>query len=380
MAATNDSAPEYTAEDIRVPNVNHIRARPGMYVGGTGEAGLHQLLWELLDNSLKEFLFGGCRNIQIELPADGGCSIRDDGRGISVTLIDPPGQRFLELAFTRFGFRDFERQPCRMSGFHGLGLVCVNSLSRSLLVEVRRDGLLWRQEYERGQPVGPLQPLGRADRTGTSITFFPDTEIFDHGTTFRYVRIRERLREIACLRPGLSVTLQDHRSTPALNWSSSPNSGLLDLLEIQARGTMPIHSGIIHGQLATEEGKAEVAFRWVQSDQCRIVGFVNAGRVDAGTHITGLRRGVLQGWRKHPIEVSGEVIRSGLLGVVSVWLDEPMYEGSTKYRLNNLHIDSLVARLTRQCLDTFLRDHPDEADAIRAHIREPYPADAKTGV
>jgi DNA gyrase subunit B len=346
-----------------------IRMSPGTY-----------LVLELLNNAQDEAHAGVCQNVAIDLQADGGCRVRDDGMGIPVEVVTSEGKRYLEAVFTR-GRNSTLHCPC--------GLVKVNALSRRLVVEVCRDGQRWRQDSVRGQPTAPIQVIGQARRTGTSITCWPDPDIFQGDGSFSFNHLRDRVREVACLQPALTLQVRDRRARPARVCSFGPRLGLVDLLQYLSSCEMPVHPSIVYGKAEAPECRCEVAFRWVHALTDRLVGFVNEGRTDEGTHREALHAGLRGGLssrlgmltapngRRIP---PGKACRVGLLAVAAVWLQGPHYNSATKERILDLEIIRPVSRLVRDTLETFLRDHPDEADAILAHLRNPRPADPKSGL
>jgi DNA gyrase subunit B len=352
-----------------------------MYLGSTGSRGLHWLVMEWVLLAAEETRAGHTKQRRIELLADGGCRLFDDGRPIPVASIPVAS---VERACTggrhpRFGGGSLH-EP-----FWGIMLA---ALSCRLVVEVQAEGGLWRQEFSRGVPVTPLSLVRPDGGTGTTLTFWPDPEIFKSDRSFSFTALRERLREVACLCSECSVSIHDHRIAPALESRFEPGFDLRSLLEVHSRGTQPVHPSIISGEAALPRGQVRVAFRWIESDEERFVGFANHARTDQGTHQAGLCAGVARVWNRRlrsavlPDGSSvepGEVSRAGLVAVVAVQLQEPYWNNAMKVRLNNVDIETPIARLTREALEAFLHDHPDEAEAILAHLRDPRPADPKSG-
>jgi DNA gyrase subunit B len=265
----------------------------------------------------------------------------------------------------------------------------MNALSCRFIVEVQTEGLRWRQEFSRGVAVTPLSPVGPSRGAGTTLTFWPDPDIFKEESSFSFTTVRERLREIACHFADPSIQLRDHRLAPAQECRFHSGMDLRDLLEVHSRGTMPVHPTLVHGKAVVPEGEIEVAFRWIQSRAERFIGFANLRRTDrGGNHLTGLHRGIAQVWNPRLRLTTqpdgtgmepGPACRAGLLAIVAVRVQEPRFQGSTMERLHNPEIEAPVARLVCDCLEAFLRAHPDEADAIADHLRAPAEADPKSG-
>jgi DNA gyrase subunit B len=275
-----------------------------------------------------------------------------------------------------------------LHGTWGLLPIFLNALSSCLIVEVQVDGQSWRQEFSRGVPTASLMPVGPARGTGTSLTFWPDADIFKDDRSFSFTTLRERFREVACLCPGLSLRLRDQHLDPALEFHSEPGQDLRDLLELHSRGRLLVHPTIIHGKASVPEGEIEVAFRWVHSTTQRVIGLVNHTRTDEGPHCAGLCRGLGRVWRLlwgsfvGPDGTRIEATQAGgagLLAVVAVHLQEPQWRGSTRQILNNPEIEAPVAGLAGDCLGDFYDAHADEAEAIAEHLADPRPADPKSG-
>jgi DNA gyrase subunit B len=269
--------------------------------------------------------------------------------------------------------------------------VVANALSHRLVVEVRRDGHLWRQEYARGKPVCPLECVEPASTTGTSITFWPDPDLFTSGCDFSYLHLGERLSDLAYLMPQICFRLRDERTSPALEETFCTQDGLAGMLKQRSRGLVPVHPTIVHGKTTVRQGRLEFALAWFRSDIERWHTCANTYVTpQGGAHLTALREGVTRTVRAvlRPRQGAGgggslpdgEDIRRGLFSAVSVQIEEPMFSGSTRDRLNNPEVRAPVTALTRRALEAFLRDHPDEAEAIVAHILDPQPVDLKTGM
>jgi DNA gyrase subunit B len=272
-----------------------------------------------------------------------------------------------------------------------LGWVVANAVSSRFIAEVRREGHLWRQEHARGKPLAPLECVEPASTTGTSITFWPDPEIFTSGSDFSFTILRERLSDLAYLMPGICLRLRDERTSPALESTFCTRDGLAGMLEQRSRGLVAVHPTIVQGKATSRQGTLEIALAWFRSEKERWCTFANTEvTAQGGTHLSGLREGVTravrlvlrsrQGGGEGGSLPNGEDMRHGLFSAVAVQLEEPMFSGATRDRLHNPEVQAPVAALTRRTVETFLRDHPDEAEAIFAHILDPCSVDPKTGM
>ena len=352
--------------------VEHIRARPGMYIGNAGlryteSAGLRYIILRLIDLSAEEGHAGHATLVSVELLADGGCRVSDDGEGIPVYIFEP-GVRFLERAMTSF-----------LGAEHGsYALLAPNALSRRLVVEVQRDGFLWRQVYERGQPSTALESVRPVTTTGTTITFWPDPDIFRDDRAFSYPEIRDRLRDLAWLTPEVRFTIRDDRVSPALEETFYSEDGLAGMLAYSSNGEKAVHPTIVHGQASIAKCDIQIALAWFNRGGESRAFTNNYHTSHGGTHLDGLRTGITRAIttirQNRPVAptgkavLKGEDIRDGLFSFVAVNLPEPQFNSAMRVRLNNLEVEGQVAALTRQTLEAFFRDHPDEAEAILAHI------------
>jgi DNA gyrase subunit B len=348
----------YDADQIQVlEGLDPVRKRPGMYVGGTSARGLHHLVWEVVDNSVDEALAGHCREIVVELDADGVVSVTDDGRGIPVGVHRETGVSALELVFTRlhaggkFGGGGYKVS----GGLHGVGASVTNALSEWLEVEVRRQGQLWRQRYERGVRTGEVEAvrkLKRGEGTGTTVRWRFDAEIFDRGVTYAPATIAARLKEKAYLVRGLTFRLRTPGHDEQVFRSER---GLADYVRDLNEAREPAHATIV--SLASDPGAevpCEIALQWTQTAEERVYGFCNVvNTVDGGTHVSGLRAAVTRALNVAAQE-SGRLKRDrgeslepkdvfeGVTAAVSVMLADPQFEGQTKGRLNNAEAKGAV--------------------------------------
>jgi DNA gyrase subunit B len=390
---------DYSAKNITVlEGLEAVRKRPGMYIGSTGLRGLHHLVWEVVDNSVDEALAGRCSAITVELLEDGGVRIGDDGSGIPVDLHEQEGRSALEVVMTVLhAGGKFDSQAYAVSGgLHGVGISVVNALSSRLVAEVERDGAVWRQTYRRGVPDGPIERIGDADRTGTTISFWPDDEVFE-STEFVADTIVRRLRDTAFLTAGLRITLTDARPEASgdtdlddptsgavegpRTWEFHAPGGLADFVDHirSTRNKEALHPAI-HFE-AEEDGpngpqSVELACQWIDDFNDALLSFANTINThEGGTHEEGFRTALTSVINRYAKDknllrskevetLSGDDLRGGLIAIVSVKVGDPQFEGQTKTKLGNTEVKSFVQRVTYEQLQTWLEEHPAEARAI----------------
>jgi DNA gyrase subunit B len=395
---------DYSAKNITVlEGLEAVRKRPGMYIGSTGPRGLHHLVWEVVDNSVDEALAGRCTAIDVTLLADGGIRISDDGSGIPVDQHEKEGRSALEVVLTVLhAGGKFDSQAYAVSGgLHGVGVSVVNALSKLLIAEVRRDGGLFRQTYVRGVPQGPVERVGDAadaehrvgeGDTGTTITFWPDPEVFE-TVEFTLDTIARRLRDTAFLNAGLRITLTDERHLPPeeradLDDPDAPRvqvfhapGGLRDFVDhIRTTKAKDGLHPVIHFD-AEEEGpqgpqSLELALQWINDYNDSILSFANTINThEGGTHEEGFRTAitsVINRWAKDKNllrskevdSLTGDDLRSGLVAIVSVKVGDPQFEGQTKTKLGNTEVKSFVQTTTYAQLSEWLEEHPNEGKLI----------------
>jgi DNA gyrase subunit B len=375
----------YGAEQIQVlEGLEPVRKRPGMYIGSTGSRGLHHLVYEVVDNSVDEALAGYCKNIQVTLNPDGSVSVIDDGRGIPTGVHPSTGRSALETVMTvlhaggKFGGGGYKVS----GGLHGVGISVVNALSEWVEVTVWREQKVHQQRYERGVPQGDLaiQPL-KGDRTGTSITFRPDTEIFTTGIEFDYATLAGRLRELAYLNAGVEITFTDARLE--LLKTDEPKSdtyhyagGIREYVEYMNKDKQPLHEEIIFVQGERNNVQVEVALQWcVDAYSDNLLGFANNIRtIDGGTHLEGLKAVLTRTMnaiarkrnklKENEPNLAGENVREGLTGVISVKVPDPEFEGQTKTKLGNTEVRGIVETLVGEALTEYLEFRPAVADSV----------------
>jgi len=375
----------YGAEQIQVlEGIEHVRKRPGMYIGSTGERGLHHLVYEVVDNSVDEALAGYCKNIQVSLNPDGSVTVVDDGRGIPTDIHPRTGKSAVETVLTvlgaggKFGGDSGYKVT---GGLHGVGVSVVNALSQWLEVTVWRDRKINTQRFERGMPVTTLQTEpSNEQRTGTSVTFLPDSTIFTTGTTFTYATLAGRLRELAFLNGGVRITFTDNR-LDGLE-SGEPHvetyfyeGGIREYVAYMNRDKQPLHEEIIYVHGERNNVQVEVALQWsADAYTDNLLGFANNIRtIDGGTHLEGLKTVLTRTMNsiarkrnklRDDDKLAGENIREGLTGVISVKVPEPEFEGQTKTKLGNTEVRGIVDSLVGEVLTEYLEFRPGVADAI----------------
>ncbi|AVH67529.1 DNA topoisomerase (ATP-hydrolyzing) subunit B [Nostoc sp. 'Peltigera membranacea cyanobiont' 213] len=375
----------YSADQIQVlEGLEAVRKRPGMYIGTTGPRGLHHLVYEVVDNSIDEALAGHCTHIEVDINADGSVTVTDDGRGIPVDTHSRTGKSALETVMTvlhaggKFGGGGYKVS----GGLHGVGISVVNALSEVVEVTVWRDKKVYLQRYERGIPVTELQakPYKEA-RTGTSVTFKPDTQIFTISIEFDYITLSGRLRELAYLNAGVKITFTDHRlellksDTPKVE-SYNYKGGIKEYIAYMNREKQPLHEEIIYVQGERNNVQVEVSLQWCTDAYTdNVLGFANNIRtVDGGTHLEGLKAVLTRTLnaiarkrnkiKENETNLSGEHVREGLTAVISVKVPDPEFEGQTKTKLGNTEVRGIVDSLVGEVLTEYLEFHPAIADSI----------------
>jgi len=379
--ATKASGSSYTSADITIlEGLEAVRRRPGMYIGTTGPRGLHHLVYEVVDNSIDEALAGYCSRILVQLLADGGCRVVDNGRGIPVKPIPGAKDRrpAVEVVLTTLhaGGKFDGKSYAVSGGLHGVGVSVVNALASRLIVEVARDGSVWRQEFKRGQPVARPRKIKQSSKTGTIITFWPDPEIFEE-IQFKRDVLAERMQELAFLTRGVEIALWDEREDPPVKALYKASGGLADFVKHLARGREVLHQRIVHFVQERESSEVEVAMQWNAGYAESIHTFANTINThEGGMHEEGFKKALSnvinryarsKGLLKEKEEnLIGEDIREGLTAIVAVKLREPQFEGQTKTKLGNTEMRSFVETSVNSHLMTWLEEHPGEAKRIVA--------------
>ncbi len=375
-AAGNHS--DYSAESIQVlGDLEAVRKRPAMYIGSTGEMGLHHLVYEVVDNSVDEALAGFCAEVNATIHLDNSVTVVDNGRGIPVDLHKEEGRSAAEVVMTVLhAGGKFDTNSYKVSGgLHGVGVSVVNALSEWLDLEIWRDGYTWEQEYERGAPKEPLKRAGKTSRRGTKITFRPDPQIFD-SIEFNFDTLAQRLRELAFLNKGLKITLADERKDKKHDFCYS--GGIAEFIKHLNRGKTVLHDKPIYAE-ATRDTPAgqlqtELALQYNDGYQETIFSFANnINTVDGGTHLTGFRTALTRSinqfgqqagmFKDIKENLTGDDVREGLVAVISVKLPQPQFEGQTKGKLNS-DISNPVSSFVYERLMAYFEQHPPVARKI----------------
>jgi DNA gyrase subunit B len=370
----------YTAKDITVlEGLEPVRKRPGMYIGGVGTAGLHHLVWEVLDNAVDEAMNGYASNIIVTLHKDGSAiTVADDGRGIPVDKHPTTKKSALEVIFTVLhAGGKFEKGNYKTAGgLHGVGASVVNALSTELVATIKRDGAQWEMRFKRGKPTGPLKKLGAARGSGTTVYFHPDSTIFPK-VEFDAALIRERLEVVSYIHKGVRVTFENEVEDTKQVFQHQ--EGLADFLRsiVTARGAKPVHD--VAFLLERESGpRLDLVLQWTESTDEHVRSYVNGIPTGSGgTHDNGLRVGIGKAVRNYiethnlspkGVTLTAEDIREGLTGVLSLFIEEPQFQGQTKDRLNNPEMLSTVDSVVRPALEHWLNHNRSIAEAIVGRI------------
>jgi len=370
----------YSAKDITVlEGLEPVRKRPGMYIGGVGTAGLHHLVWEVLDNAVDEAMNGYASNIIVTLHKDGSAiTVADDGRGIPVDKHPTTKKSALEVIFTVLhAGGKFEKGNYKTAGgLHGVGASVVNALSTELVATIKRDGAQWEMRFKRGKPTGPLKKLGAARGSGTTVYFHPDSTIFPK-VEFDAALIRERLEVVSYIHKGVRVTFENEAEGTKEVFQHQ--EGLSDFLKsiVTARGAKPVHETAF--LLERESGpRLDLVLQWTESTDEHVRSYVNGIPTGSGgTHDNGLRAGIGKAVRNYiethnlspkGVTLTAEDIREGLTGVLSLFIEEPQFQGQTKDRLNNPEVLSTVDSVVRPALEHWLNHNRSIAEAIVGRI------------
>lgn len=368
---------EYGADQIQIlEGLEAVRKRPGMYIGSTSAKGLHHLVYEIVDNAVDEALAGVCDRIEVIINKDNSITVVDNGRGIPVGINHKKGIPAVEVVFTilhaggKFGGGGYKVS----GGLHGVGASVVNALSQWLEVMIYQDGKIHKQRYERGKVVYPLQVVGETDRTGTTVTFLPDTEIFEE-TVYDYEILKQRLREMAFLTKNLKITLADDRVDPQIYKEFHYAGGIKEYVEYLNRHKDPLYSDILYCEGNKEDVYVEVAMQHNSSYTEGCYSFVNnITTPEGGTHLTGFKNALTKTFNDYARSqkflkdnegsLSGEDIREGLTAIISIKIPEPQFEGQTKQKLGNSEARGAVDSIVSEQLTYFLEQNPGVAKII----------------
>ncbi|HMQ06723.1 MAG TPA: DNA topoisomerase (ATP-hydrolyzing) subunit B [Saprospiraceae bacterium] len=372
---------KYGADNIQaLEGLEAVRKRPGMYIGSTDTKGLHHLVWEVVDNSIDEHLAGHCTTIDLIIHEDNSITVIDDGRGIPVDLHKKLKKSALEVVMTVLhAGGKFDKDTYKVSGgLHGVGVSCVNALSEDLIVIVERDGKVYTQEYERGKPRFDVKEIGNSNRSGTTITFKPDHQIFEE-LVYKYEVLANRLREMSYLNKGLRLTLVDERNQDDEGQFKRTEfyseGGLKEFVRFLDETRTPLIDKPIHIIGKEENVEVEVAMTYNTGYQENIFSFVNnINTKEGGTHVNGFRRAITREFKKYgddngffsklKFQISSEDFREGLTAVVSVKVPEPQFKGQTKGELGNSEVTGIVSRAVGDVLKYFLEENQDMAKRI----------------
>src|SRR5262245_1048330 len=383
---------EYDARSIEVlEGLDPVRKRPAMYIGSTGPAGLHHLVYEVVDNSIDEAVGGFCDSISVAIHTDDSITVDDNGRGIPVDLHEKEGRPAAEVVMTTLhsGGKFSNKAYKVSSGLHGVGVSCVNALSEHLELEIRTKGKVWRQSYRRGAPANDLHEVGTTDKTGTKITFKPDPQIFS-STEYSFDTLATRLRELSFLNAGIRIRLSDERSGKSHDFHYE--GGIVSFVEYLNRGKQPLHEPIfLTGQrqfeqstgegVVTTDVSIEIALQYNDAYNESVFSFANnVNTIEGGTPLTGCHNAAtrtINAWLKKNIsggkealQIVGEDAREGLTAVVSIKLSHPQFEGQTKTKLGNPELTGLVATMINDQLGQLFDETPSVARAVAQKATE----------
>ncbi|MGZ4290195.1 MAG: DNA topoisomerase (ATP-hydrolyzing) subunit B [Gaiellaceae bacterium] len=376
MAKTQAKA-AYSAKDITVlEGLEPVRLRPGMYIGSTGINGLHHLVYEVVANSVDEALAGRNDSVEVTIHPDNSVTVRDRGAGIPVDEVEGTGMSALEVVLTKLhAGGKFGGSGYKVSGgLHGVGVSVVNALSEWLVATVERDGKIFRQEFSRGAPQGPMEVVGESKETGTTVSFLADAEIFDE-TVFDATTLLSRFREVAFLTKGLKVTFTDERADGGKPVEFHYEGGIRDFVGYINESKDIVHRHVVYFQAGAEKGEVEVAMQWNSSYQESVFSFANnINTHEGGSHMSGFRSALTSTLNKYArdkgllkekeLNLEGEDVREGLAAVISVKLQDPQFEGQTKTKLGNPWVTGLVSTAVNQKLAEFFEENPTDARQI----------------
>ncbi|MGY6649070.1 DNA topoisomerase (ATP-hydrolyzing) subunit B [Wenyingzhuangia sp. IMCC45574] len=379
---SEEMKPQYSADSIQaLEGMEHVRMRPSMYIGDVGVRGLHHLVYEVVDNSIDEALAGHCDTISVIINEDNSVTVHDNGRGIPVGIHKKEGVSALEVVMTKIGAGGkFDKDSYKVSGgLHGVGVSCVNALSDHVKATVYREGKIWEQEYERGKALYPVKTVGESDITGTSVTFTPDKSIFQQTTEYNYDTLAARMRELAYLNKGITVTLTDKRTKDDegndVSEAFHSTEGLSEFVKYLDGTREQLTAGVISMEGEKNGIPVEVAMVYNTSYAENLHSYVNnINTHEGGTHLSGFRRGLTGTLKKYAeasgmlsklkFDIAGDDFREGLTAIVSVKVQEPQFEGQTKTKLGNREVSAAVSQAVSEMLTDYLEENPDDAKTI----------------
>jgi len=363
----------YNASEIKVlEGLEGVRKRPAMYIGGTGKDGLHHMVYEIVDNSVDEALAGYCKKIKVSINKDGSVTVEDDGRGIPVDIHETFKVPAVQVALTKLhAGGKFDKKTYAISGgLHGVGVSVVNALSEKLIIEIKRDGEIHQQEYSRGNPTTKLKVIGKTNETGTTITFWPDHEIFS-TVAFDYKVLENRFREVVFLNAGLKINLVDEGKGKKEEFFAS--GGLMEFVKWLNKSREVLHTKPIYFKKEDKDLVVEAAVQYNSGYQENIFGFVNTiNTVEGGTHVSGFKTALTRvindyakkkGMLKND-SLSGDDVREGITAVISLKMGDPQFEGQTKTKLGNSDVKGFVDSIVMTALSEFFEENPAVAKKI----------------
>ncbi|MEL6558308.1 MAG: DNA topoisomerase (ATP-hydrolyzing) subunit B [Bacteroidota bacterium] len=372
----------YSADSIQaLEGMEHVRMRPSMYIGDVGTRGLHHLVYEVVDNSIDEALAGYCDEITVTINENNSITVQDNGRGIPVGMHKKEGVSALEVVMTKIGAGGkFDKDSYKVSGgLHGVGVSCVNALSDHLHAIVHREGKIWEQEYERGKALYPVKETGKSDKNGTMVTFLPDKSIFQASIEYNYETLAGRMRELAYLNKGITISLIDKREKNEegefISERFHSTEGLKEFVKFLDSARTPIINHVVAMEGEKNDIPVEVAMTYNDSYAENLHSYVNnINTHEGGTHLSGFRRGLTSTLKKYAdnsgmldklkFEISGDDFREGLTAIVSVKVAEPQFEGQTKTKLGNREVTSAVSQAVSEMLENYLEENPNDAKTI----------------
>ncbi len=375
--AAEKGSKEYTGDKITVlEGLEAVRKRPAMYIGSTSSSGLHHLVYEVVDNSIDEAMAGFCDKITVIIHSDNSISVTDNGRGIPVDIHKQQKKSTLEVVMTVLhAGGKFDHNAYKVSGgLHGVGVTCVNALSEWLEVEVKRDGKIYYQRYQRGKPDEPVKVIGTAKKTGTKIMFKPDHQIFDN-LVFSYEILATRLRELSFLNKGIEITIRDERGDKEKEEVFKFDGGIAEFVKHMNKNKECINKKPIYIEGEKDRIICEVAIQYNDGYSDNMLSFVNNIRtVEGGTHLSGFKTALTKAastyakknglFKKDDFSISGDDVREGLNAVISVKVPDPQFEGQTKAKLGNSEVEGIVSSLVYEKLTEYFEENPGEAKRI----------------
>ncbi|MFC1808032.1 DNA topoisomerase (ATP-hydrolyzing) subunit B [Candidatus Omnitrophota bacterium] len=367
---------KYDARTIQVlEGIEAVRRRPAMYIGDTGKKGLHHLVYEVTDNSIDESMAGFCKDINVIIHTNNSVTVTDDGRGIPVDIHKTQKKPAVEVVLTTLhAGGKFDHRTYKVSGgLHGVGVSVVNALSEWLEVEVKRDGKIYHQRYKQGRTQTKLTVIGKTQKTGTKVTFKPDTSIFQDSNTFSFETLANRMRELAFLNKGIKITLKDENADKEAEFKFE--GGLISFVQHLNTNKNPLHKKVIYVQREKDNVFVEAAMQYNDGYAETLFSFANnINTIEGGTHLSGFKSALTRAANQYcknkkllknlDSNLSGDDIREGLTGIISVRLPNPQFEGQTKTKLGNADIEGMVASMVNDSLGAFFEENPSVANKI----------------